>query len=110
MSIFFAACPCGAVGGPSDSRVRDPVLEIRPGHLLSFLLSLIQDGQLLFVYLVLVNRSGGLKVGRKSLPKNILVKVTDRPDMTTAGYRGLKAIKQRQRQQQPIFPLIFTGR
>ena len=36
----------GAVGSASDSRARCPGLESRSGYLLSFLLPLIQEGQL----------------------------------------------------------------
>ena len=36
----------GAVGRVSDSRARGPRFDIRSGHILSFLLSLIQEGQL----------------------------------------------------------------
>ena len=41
------------------------------------------------VHLVLVNRLGGL-----SLPRNSVVRLTDRPDMTTAVYHGRKATNQ----------------
>ena len=34
------------VGSTSDSRARGPGLDIRSGHILSFLLQLIQEGQL----------------------------------------------------------------
>ena len=45
---------------------------------------------------VLVNRLGGLSLSRKSV-----VKLTDRPDMTLAVYRGRKIT------QQPLVPVIL---
>ena len=42
-----------------------------------------------YVHLVLVNRLGGL-----SLPMNSEVRLTDRPDMTIAIYRGRKPSTQ----------------
>ena len=38
--------PRSAVGSASDSRARGPGFDARPGHILSFLLPLIQEGQL----------------------------------------------------------------
>ena len=56
----------------------------RPGHILSFLLPLIQEGAVVSywqnmctVHEVLVNRLGGL-----SLPRKSVVRLSDRPDMT----------------------------
>ena len=46
-----------------------------------------------FVHLVLDNRLGGL-----SLPRNSVVRLTDRPDMTIAVYRGRGATRQQQQQ------------
>ena len=43
--IHFAG-PRNAVGRASDSKVRGPGLDTRSGHILSFLLPLIQEGQL----------------------------------------------------------------
>ena len=45
-SNFFFAKLHSAVSGASDSRARGVGLDIRSGHLLSFLLSLVQEGQL----------------------------------------------------------------
>ena len=47
-----------------------------------------------YVHKVLVNRLGGL-----SLPRNSVVRLTDRPDMTLGVYRGRKKTKQQQKQQ-----------
>ena len=47
----------------------------------------------MFVHLVQVNRLGGL-----SLPRNNVVRVTDRPDRTIAVYRGCKATNRHQQQ------------
>ena len=60
-------------------------------HILSFLLSLIQDGHLSatgesMCIVVLVNRLGGLNLSRKKS----LVRLIDRPDITAAVYRGRK--------------------
>ena len=38
--------PRSAVGSASDSRARGPGFDARPGYILSFLLLLIQEGQL----------------------------------------------------------------
>ena len=83
-----------AVGSMSYSRVRGPGFDTLSGHILSFLLPLIQEGQLLvtgekYVHIVLVNRLGGLSMPRKSV-----VRLTDHPDMTIAVYRGRKTITQ----------------
>ena len=40
------AGPCSAVGRAFDSRARGPGFDTRSGHILSFLLRLIQEGQL----------------------------------------------------------------
>ena len=44
-----------------------------------------------YVHKVLVNRLGGL-----SLPRKSVVRLTDRPDMTSAVYCGCKTTKQQQ--------------
>ena len=43
---FTSAKPHSTVGSMSDSRARDPRFDTRSGHILSFLLPLIQGGQL----------------------------------------------------------------
>ena len=60
-----------------------PRFDTRSGHILSFLLPLIQEGQRKYVQKVLVNRLEGL-----SLPRKSVVRLTDRPDMTIDVYRG----------------------
>ena len=60
--------------------------------MLSFLLPLFQEGQVVsyrrkYVHEVLVNRLGGL-----SLPRKSVVRLTDRPDV----YRGRKTTMQQQ--------------
>ena len=47
---------------------------------------------------VLVNRLGGL-----SLPRKIVVGLTDRPDMALGVCRGRKTTKQQQQQQKQLF-------
>ena len=58
-------------------------------HILTFLLSLIQEGQLSVsgesMCSKLINRLGCL-----SLPRKSVVRLTDRPDMTLDVYRGRK--------------------
>ena len=46
-----------------------------------------------YVHKVLVNRLGGL-----SLPRKSVVRLTDRPDMTSEVYRGRKTTMQQQQQ------------
>ena len=43
---LLTAGPRGSVGNASDSRARGPGLDTRSGHILSFFLPLIQEGQL----------------------------------------------------------------
>ena len=45
----------------------------------------------MYVHEILVNRLGGL-----SLPRKIVVRLTDRPDMTLDVYCGLKTTTQQQ--------------
>ena len=68
-------------------QVRGPGFNTPPVLIPSFLLPLIQEGQLSVTgesmctcHLVLVNGLGGL-----SLPRNSVVRLTDRPDMTITG-------------------------
>ena len=74
---------CSAVGSTSDSRARGPGFDTRSGQILSFLLPLIQEEQMSVtgksVHEVLVNRLGGL-----SLPRKSVLRLTDRPDVTSA--------------------------
>ena len=84
-----------AVGSAPDSSVRSPGFDTQSCHILLFPLPLIQEGQLLVISYTgestnvcvfstrLVNRLGGI-----SLPRNTVVWLTDRPDMTIAVYRG----------------------
>ena len=44
---FKEAGPRSAIGSASDSRARGPGFDTRSGHILSFLLPLVQEGQLL---------------------------------------------------------------
>ena len=61
----------------------------RSGHILLFLLPLVQEGQLSVTGEVLVNRLGGLSLSRKSV-----VRLIDRPDMTLDVYHGRKTTTQ----------------
>ena len=91
-----------AVGRAPDSLVRGPGFDTRSGHILSFFLPLIQEGQLSVTDEVLINRLGGL-----SLPRKSVVRLTDRPDMTLDVYRGRKTTIQQQ--QQPGSRLRITS-
>ena len=51
---------------------------------------------------VLVNHLGGL-----SLPRKSVARLTDRPDMTLAVYRGRKTTIQQQQQQSNIPNIIY---
>ena len=69
-------------------------------------LPLIQEGQFVsywrkYRHLVLINRLGDL-----SLPRNSVVRLTDRPDMTTAVYLGRKATTQQQHRLLSSFQCI----
>ena len=92
-----------AVGSMSDSGARGPVFYNRSGHILMFLLPLIQEGQLSVtgesMHEVLVNRSGG-----QSLPSKSVVKLTNPSDMTIDIYHGRKT---RTQQQQPMRQSLF---
>ena len=93
-SFASLTTPRSAVDNASDSRARGPGFDTRSGHILSFHHPLIQDWQLSvtgerYVHEVLVNRLGGL-----SLPRLSVVRLTDRPDMTLAVYRGCKTTTQ----------------
>ena len=95
---FRYARPRSIVGSTSDSSARGPGLlwhyganfiergpmfGTQSGNILSFLLPLIQEGQLSvtgnYVHKVLINRLEGL-----SLPRKSVVRLTDHPDMTLA--------------------------
>ena len=68
--------------------------DTRSGHILPFLLPLIQKGQLSVTgesLCVLINRLRGL-----SLPRNRLSKLADRPDMIIAVYHGRKTTRLQQ--------------
>ena len=66
-----AAGPRTAVGSTSDSRGRGAGFDIRSGHILSFLLSLIQEGQLSVTGESMCNHLGGLNLSRKSVVSTI---------------------------------------
>ena len=82
-SSVIQAGPRSAVGSMSDSRTRGPGFDTRSGHILLFLLPLIQEGQLSVIGVSMCNRLGGLSVSRKSV-----VRLIDRLDMTISVYRG----------------------
>ena len=51
-------------------------------------------------------KNGALNTGKLpagGLPRNSVVKVTDRPNMTSAVYRGCKALNQTKKQSEHCF-------
>ena len=58
-----------------------------------------------YVHEVLVNRLGGL-----SLPRKIVVRLTDCPDMTLDVYCGRKTTIQQQQQQQLKFVIVYPAK
>ena len=94
----FDAEPRSEAGRAPDAKVRCPGFDT--GHILSFLLLVIQEGscQLLAkVHVcdeVLANRLRGL-----SLPRKSVVRLTDRPGITLDVFRGRKTTQQ----QKPCF-------
>ena len=87
---FKVAGPRSAVGRTPDSEVRGPGFDTRSGHILSFLLPLVREGQLSVTFeSMCTNRLGGL-----SLSRNSVVKLIDRLDMTLDVYRGRKTTLQ----------------
>ena len=79
-----------AVGSASDSRARSPGFVTRSSHVLvtpsSDSRRAIVRYWRKYVHEVLVNRLG--------LPRKSVVRLTDRPDMTKAVYRGRKTTKK----------------
>ena len=83
----------------SHSRARGLGFDNRSGHIPSFLITLIQEGQLSVtgesmcsnLDQVLVKGLQGLSLSRKSV-----VRLTDHPDMTLAAYCGCKTTTQQQ--------------
>ena len=55
---FVHTGPRCAFGSASDSRARGPGLKTRSGHILSFLLQLIQEGQLSLLAKVCARNTG----------------------------------------------------
>ena len=82
------AGPRSSVGSSSDSRARGPGFDTRSGHILPFLLPLIQEGWLSVtgesMCTKVVNRLGGLSLPRKKK----CAYVNDRPVMIIDVYRG----------------------
>ena len=91
--------PRSAVGSASDSRARVSGFDTRSGHILSFLLQMINEWAVVshwrkYVHAVLVNRLICLSLHRKSV-----VRLIGRPDMTTDVYRGRKTTTPEQQNQ-----------
>ena len=84
--------PRSAVSRALDSYVRGPGIDTRSGLILSFLLPLIQEGQLSVTGESMCTKYlGGL-----SLPRKSVVRLTNRPDMTLDVYRGHKTTTTKQ--------------
>ena len=90
--IRFAG-PRSAIGRAPDSYVRGPGFDTQSGNIFSSLLLLFQEAVVSYwrkyVHDVLVNRLGSL-----SLPRESVVRLTDRPDMTLDVYHGRKTTIQ----------------
>ena len=56
--MMWLAEPRSAVGSASDSRARGPGFDTRSGHILSFLLPLVQEGQLSVIAEVCARSTG----------------------------------------------------
>ena len=83
--LFLSAFKHYAVGSASNSRVRGPEFDTRSGHILSFLLPPVASYWQKYVHEVLFNT-----LSSQSLPRKSVVRLSDRPDMTLAVYRGRK--------------------
>ena len=87
------AGPRSPVRRAPDSKVRGPGFDNLSGHILSFLLLLIQEGQLSVTGESMCTKYW-LHLGGLSLPRKSLVRLTDHPDMTVDVYRGRKTNQQ----------------
>ena len=85
---------CRAVGSASDSRAKGPGFDTRSSYILLFLLPPVVSYWRKYVNEVLINHLGGL-----NLPRKRVVRLTDRPDMTIAVYRGRKTSQQHNNKQ-----------
>ena len=81
-ALVHMAWPRGAVGSASDSRARGPGFDTKSGHILTFPLSLIQEGQLLVTAESMCTKFNGF--AGLSLSRNSVVRLTYRSDMTVA--------------------------
>ena len=88
------AGPRSAVGRTPDSQVKGPGFNIQSGHILLFLLPLIQEGQLSVTGESMCTKYW-LTTLRRSKPAQekcgYIYRLTDRPDMTLDVYRGRKS-------------------
>ena len=87
--IYSREGPRSAVGRASDSKARGPWLDTRSGYMLPFLLPLIQERQLSITD-ESIARCTGQPLWRPKPAQENVVRLTDRPDMTIAVYRGHK--------------------
>ena len=98
--MLYTAGPRSAVGrAPRKSEVLGSI----PG-LATYIRFPLRTNRRKYVHEVLVNRLGGL-----SLPRNSVVRLTGRPDMTLDVYRGRKTTTQQQHQQQQyVVQMIYS--
>ena len=96
LSIIHMARPRRAISSASNSRARGPVFDTLSSHRALTFVSPSTDTRRAVisywqkkVHLVLVHHLGG-----QSLPRNSLVRLTDRPDMTIGVYHGRKPTKR----------------
>ena len=72
----------------SDPRARGPGFDTRSGQILSFLLPLIQEGQLSVTGGSMCTKYWLSAYGGLRLPRKSVVRLTDRPDMPIDVHRG----------------------
>ena len=80
---YHVAGPRGAIGSASDSRARGARFDTRSAHILAdSRRAVVVSKWRKYVSVVMINHSGGLR-----LPRNSLIRLTDRPDRTKDVYR-----------------------
>ena len=95
------------VSSVSDLRARGPGFNTWSGHILSFFLPLIQEGQLSVTYgSTCMCTKYWLKL-RLSLPRKSVVRVTYCPNMTIAVFHGRTTTQQQQPQEFARVPIIM---
>ena len=108
---YREAGPRSAVGRAPDSQVRGPGFDTQSGYILSFLLPLIQEGQLSVTGESMCTKYWFIAlIGGLSLPRKSVVKLKDCPDIILDVYRGRKTIQPTNtyREDKPTFLPPFS--